>query len=75
LKVCIRTVNKEINETFIVEEQIIFRRASSHADCASAEVQIFEKEYTLSTFIAFIDNEKAFDRTERNHLWKRMFQK
>ena len=61
-----------IAENLISEEQSGFRKGRSCTDNTFILKQIIEKhrEFNKETHIAFVDLEKAFDRVDRNVLWK-----
>ena len=66
---------KNIMENIIGEEQTGFRKGRSTIDAVFTLQQLIEKrrEYNLSTYIAFVDFDKAFDRVSREKLWEIMF--
>lgn len=65
---------KNISHALLLEEQNGFRKGRSCIDSIFTLKQLFEKrrEFNLETHVAFIDFEKAFDRVDREKLWKIM---
>lgn len=63
---------QNISENLLIEEQNGFRKGRSCTDNTFIVKQIIEKhrEFNVQTHMAFIDFEKAFDRVDRNVLWR-----
>jgi hypothetical protein len=67
---------RPIMELQLEEEQMGFRRNKSCTDAIFTLRQLAERniEYNKNMFIAFVDQEKAFDRVDRTLLWQTMGQ-
>lgn len=66
---------KPISEAIIMEEQAGFRKGRSCIDNIFVLQQIIEKhkEFNRETHLTFIDYIKAFDRINRNELWRILY--
>lgn len=67
---------RPVIELQLSEEQMGFRKNRSCTDAIFTLKQLIEThiEYNKELYIAFIDQEKAFDRVDRNLLWQIMAQ-
>jgi hypothetical protein len=68
----LRNKLNSISETFLGEEQCGFRKGRSTMDAIFTLKQIIEKrrEFSLPTFVLFIDYEKAYENLNREKLWQ-----
>lgn len=75
-----RTSNNGITkvpETLILEEYNGFRKGLCFIDLVFINFQVIStrREFSVRTFITFIDYVKAFNRPDRHILWQIMFKK
>jgi hypothetical protein len=68
----IESRKRPIIELQLSEKQIGFTRNRSCTDAIFIFRQLVENniEYNKNTYMAFVDQEKAFDRVDRNLLWQ-----
>jgi len=71
-KIITQCFKTRISEAILFEEQNGFRIGRSCVGNVFIIKQTIEKrrEFNLKTHMAFLDLEKAFDRENRNQLWK-----
>jgi hypothetical protein len=62
---------KTVSEAILLEEQNGSRRGRSYIDNVFIFKQTIEKirEFNLETHMKFLDQEKTFDRVNRNQVW------